>query len=281
MSLAVTVSVAVLALLLLFGREVTAADSADDDLSHTIVTKAGATANVGAVLRLNPDNFATHVAGEVSVFVKFYAPWCGHCKRIAPIWEQLSRRLLDVPALKFKTLLGDVDADEHKALAREFDITGFPTFIHFPPFNTSQRAEVYNGPQNVESFHKYLMARHMSQLSTKRRVSKVFALDVLAWRFRNGEEAVQEDMMARMLGVMAKESTPESMRQAAEIYLKLMEKAKKADDFEGFFASERERLDRLMKSGQLSEDQMRDVASRHAIIEAFIVETKLPGGVDL
>lgn len=60
-----------------------------------------------------------------------------------------------------------------------------------------------------------------------------------------------------------------------------MEKAKKSEDFDGFFQKERERLDRLMKSGQLSEDQMRDVTSKHSIIEAFIVETKLPGGVSL
>lgn len=76
--------------------------------------------------------------------------------------------------------------------------------------------------------------------------------------------------------------TEHAMRHGLpEIYLKMMEKSLKAEDFGSFFEKERERLDRLMKSGQLSEDQMRDVTSRHSIVEAFIVETKLPGGVSL
>jgi len=87
--------------------------------------------------------------------------------------------------------------------------------------------------------------------------------------------------MSRVRAVMEQETTPELMKQAAEIYLKMMEKSLKAEDFGSFFEKERERLDRLMKSGQLSEDQMRDVTSRHSIVEAFIVETKLPGGVSL
>jgi len=252
-----------------------------EDLSKLIVTKNGATASIGSVLELDPDNFATHVAGDVNIFVKFYAPWCGHCKRIAPVWQDLAVHLLTVPALKHKTIIADVNADEHEDLAREYDVSGFPTFIHFPAFNTSQRPMVYTAEQDVASFTKFLMARHMGQLSTKRRVSKVFALDVLAWRFRQGDAETQEDMMSRVRAVMEQETTPELMKQAAEIYLKMMEKSLKAEDFGSFFEKERERLDRLMKSGQLSEDQMRDVTSRHSIVEAFIVETKLPGGVSL
>eukprot|EP00656_Telonema_subtile_P053458 TRINITY_DN7766_c0_g1_i1.p1 TRINITY_DN7766_c0_g1~~TRINITY_DN7766_c0_g1_i1.p1 ORF type:complete len:203 (+),score=53.23 TRINITY_DN7766_c0_g1_i1:150-758(+) len=51
--------------------------------------------------------------------VKFYAPWCGACKQMAPIYSQLPAQL---PGLK----VAKVDIDDSKALAREFGVTGIP-----------------------------------------------------------------------------------------------------------------------------------------------------------
>lgn len=48
-----------------------------------------------------------------------------------------------------QTIIADVNADEHEDLAREYDVSGFPTFIHFPAFNTSQRPMVYTAEQDV------------------------------------------------------------------------------------------------------------------------------------
>ena len=45
------------------------------------------------VVTLTERNFSAHVGAEQTWFVKFYAPWCGHCKRLVPVWRELAERL--------------------------------------------------------------------------------------------------------------------------------------------------------------------------------------------
>ncbi|KAK8814493.1 hypothetical protein WA538_000312, partial [Blastocystis sp. DL] len=58
-------------------------------------------------------------------FIRFYAPWCGHCKALKPTWDKASDDLKD------KVHFGDVDATEEFGLARRFSIHSFPTVILF------------------------------------------------------------------------------------------------------------------------------------------------------
>lgn len=63
---------------------------------------------------------------EKDVLVKYYAPWCGHCKKLAPIWDQVAEELKDVPNLvigKFDATTNEVDG---------VDIKGYPTLIFYP-----------------------------------------------------------------------------------------------------------------------------------------------------
>ena len=55
------------------------------DLAKLACCRLPTSATLGKVLSLDQKNFADHVAGNVNVFVKFYAPWCGHCKKMAPV----------------------------------------------------------------------------------------------------------------------------------------------------------------------------------------------------
>lgn len=71
---------------------------------------------------LLPDYEAALVA-DVPVLVNFYAPWCGPCKKMAPMLEALTAEKTD--AFKFVKL----NADDHKALMKELDVNEIPTLL--------------------------------------------------------------------------------------------------------------------------------------------------------
>ena len=57
--------------------------------------------------------------------VKFYAPWCGHCKSLAPVWEELATEL------KGQVNVAKVDCTKHNGVAEQFGVSGYPTLIYF------------------------------------------------------------------------------------------------------------------------------------------------------
>ena len=62
------------------------------------------------------------------IVVEFYAPWCGHCKKLTPEWESAAKSLKDLK-LETPIVLANLDATEedNKALATKYGVKGFPT----------------------------------------------------------------------------------------------------------------------------------------------------------
>ncbi|KAH3761736.1 protein disulfide-isomerase A6 [Pelomyxa schiedti] len=60
-------------------------------------------------------------------FVKFYAPWCGHCKKLAPIWEELAT----LQKTEGSFHVAEVDATVETALATKYAVRGYPTLLLF------------------------------------------------------------------------------------------------------------------------------------------------------
>jgi protein disulfide-isomerase-like protein len=90
------------------------------------------------VLILTPDNFDTEVGGDKPVFVEFFAPWCGHCKSLAPEYELVATAFKGQPVK-----IASVDADAHRDLAGRFSVSGYPTLMFFP--EGTQKSESYSG----------------------------------------------------------------------------------------------------------------------------------------
>lgn len=93
------------------------------------------------VIELTDDNFDKLVLKSDDIWlVEFYAPWCGHCKNLAPHWAQAASEL------KGKVKLGALDATVHTSKASQYGIQGFPTIKFFPAgAKTASSAEDYDG----------------------------------------------------------------------------------------------------------------------------------------
>lgn len=76
------------------------------------------------MVELNEENFNKHVA-EGKHFVKFYAPWCGHCQKLAPVWEKLAQSLKNDD----KISVSKIDCTQYRSICTQFDVKGFPTLL--------------------------------------------------------------------------------------------------------------------------------------------------------
>ncbi len=76
------------------------------------------------VKELTTENFKEEIASEQKTLVDFWAPWCGPCRMLSPIVDEIAETATD-----FK--VGKVNVDEHPDIAREYSIAAIPTLLVF------------------------------------------------------------------------------------------------------------------------------------------------------
>lgn len=104
-----------------------------------------------AILSLTGDSFKHGVEKGFS-FVKFFAPWCGHCKRLAPTWEQLGKKFFgnkDVNIMKV-----DCTLEASKELCNEQEVEGFPSLYLY---RDGRKVSEYNGSRNLDDLYDFVM----------------------------------------------------------------------------------------------------------------------------
>jgi len=88
---------------------------------------------------------------EKDVFVEFYAPWCGHCKQLAPTWDKLGEKYKDVSDIVIAKM--DSTANE----LEDVKIHGFPTIKLFP--KGSGAPVDYQGERTLEALTRFIDSR--------------------------------------------------------------------------------------------------------------------------
>mmetsp|Transcript_7213 Transcript_7213/g.13677 ORF Transcript_7213/g.13677 Transcript_7213/m.13677 type:complete len:514 (+) Transcript_7213:43-1584(+) len=113
------------------------------------------------VVTLTEDNFdeiVTH--SNDSWLLEFYAPWCGHCKKLAPIFEDAA------VALAGRISYGKIDCTEHKALQKRFEIKSYPSIKFYRDGETRS----YRGLRSLEAlvqFGKAMLAPSVTTVTLK------------------------------------------------------------------------------------------------------------------
>ncbi|XP_022660901.1 protein disulfide-isomerase TMX3-like isoform X2 [Varroa jacobsoni] len=105
---------------------------------HIGVVSALLSASLGRVIELS-DRFLEIKNREVWL-IKFYAPWCGHCKQLEPVWSQVSQRLVDTDIR-----VSRLDCTKYTSIAQQFRVSGFPTIMYI---NKDKQVE-YRGERTI------------------------------------------------------------------------------------------------------------------------------------
>jgi len=90
--------------------------------------------------------------GSRGVVAMFFAPWCGHCKTLEPIWNEIMSNFDGINGLK----LLKVNGDENPELVQKHGVQGFPTIKYCPGGLDDPNSVPYNGDRSPQSIMEFL-----------------------------------------------------------------------------------------------------------------------------
>jgi len=174
-----------------------------------------------AAVHLTKDNYEELTAGR-TVFLKMYAPWCGHCKSMAPAWDTLTAEWEG----KDGALVAEVDCttDEGKPVCDANGVQGFPTLKWGDP----AALEDYQGGRDLEAFQKFAEENLKPQCSPanidlcdEEKTKQITELQALSAELLNEKITTQEAEMAK---------TESDFKELVEKLQKKYERANKKKD---------------------------------------------------
>ncbi|KAJ5945788.1 Protein disulfide-isomerase tigA [Penicillium verhagenii] len=228
----------------------------------TGVKPRGAQKEASKVEMLNDATFKTVVGGEKSVLVAFTAPWCGHCKTLAPTWETLANDF----ALESNVVIAKVDAEAENArtLAKEQGVTGYPTIKFFAAGSTEP--ETYSGGRSEEALVEFLNTK----TGTNRAVGG--ALNTKAGTIAVLDKLVSEYMPTAKFEKLAGELKKAAKGLQDKYALYYVKVADKLNSNQQYASNELARLVKILSKGNSAPEKLDDIVSRSNILRRFAGE---------
>jgi protein disulfide-isomerase A6 len=125
--------------------------------------KAGGASDV---VELTVENFEREVLESKEAWmVEFFAPWCGHCKSLAPEWEKLATEL------KGTIKVGALDATVHAEISNKYGVKGYPTLKFFAPKDKEDPIDIQTA-RNANALAEWGLAK-LEELGVGPKVDEV------------------------------------------------------------------------------------------------------------
>ncbi|TPX48862.1 hypothetical protein SeLEV6574_g01795 [Synchytrium endobioticum] len=228
------------------GREVT-------DFINFIGEKSGVNpiikTPVTAVTVLTSGNFYNYVGTDKNVLVEFYAPWCGHCKTLAPTYEKVAKDF----SQESDCVVANVDATAATDLAEKYRVEGFPTIKFFPKGAKESPVE-YTAGRSEEDFLAYLNEKCGTHRTVggglDENAGQVAQMAEYVKKFLSRKEKKFREAVIEEAKIAASELTG-TVKSNAAYYVKFMEKIVKSG--ENYIETEYKRLEKLGKAATVEQ----------------------------
>lgn len=216
---------------------------------------------------LTDSSFTETVGGDKDVFVAFTAPWCGHCKKLAPTWEKLATDF----ALEEGVVIAkvDVEGETSKQTAKDEGIKSYPTIKFFP--RGSKTGEVYSGPRDEQDLVTFVNEK----ANTHRLVGggldeaagTISELDDIVAKFRSGGQKLTEAADKAKKAASALQA--DVANKFAEYYVRVFDKL---NQNENYVSKELARLQGILEKSGLAPAKTDELKSKTNILRKFAEE---------
>ncbi|KAG4138399.1 hypothetical protein ERO13_D07G131800v2 [Gossypium hirsutum] len=216
-----------------------------------------------SVVVLNADNFNEIVLDETKdVLVEFYAPWCGHCKSLAPIYEKVATAF----KLEEDVVISNLDVDKYTDVAEKYGVSGYPTLKLFPKGNKA--GEDYHGERELDDFVSFINEKCGTSRDTKGQLTSkagiLPSLDTLVKEFVSASNDDKKTVLSKL------EQEVEKLKGSSARYGKIYLKAAKSCLEKGtdYPKEEIERLQRILDKS-ISQAKTDEFTLKRNILSTF------------
>ncbi|CAK7214210.1 Protein disulfide-isomerase erp38 [Sporothrix bragantina] len=240
-----------------------------DSLSKFITEKTGIkprkkAAPASDVVMLTESTFDKTIGGEQDVLVAFTAPWCGHCKTLAPTWEKLASDFVSESGVVIAKV--DAEGEDSKSVAKAQGVASYPTIKFFP--RGSKEPELYKGGRSEADLVSFINSKagthRMPGGGLGASAGTIEALDVLVAKFAAGRVGLEET--AKSVKKAANVLQGQVGAKFAEYYVRVCDKLAAN---EGYVAKELARLESILSKGGLAASKVDELTSKSNILRKF------------
>ncbi|KAI2608693.1 disulfide isomerase [Hypoxylon fragiforme] len=214
---------------------------------------------------LTDTTFKEIIGSDKNVLVAFTAPWCGHCKALAPTWETLAEDFVNEPNVVVAKV--DAEADNSKKTAGEQGVSSYPTIKFFPKGSTE--GELYSGGRTEKDLVSFLNEKTGTHRTPGGGLDAtggtIDVLNHIALKYAAGTEKLA-DLIAEAQKAAA-DLAEDAQYKYAQYYIRVFDKLSQN---EGYIAKEAARLDKIIRKGGLAPSKLDELQAKNNILKQFL-----------